>query len=136
MGSRDGCAAGRSSLPSRRTAPAATSPMTTALPELPVQYFQGRDGAGLAYRELGGGRPLILIHGYFSTAQVNWLRYGHAALLAEAGYRVIMPDLRSHGDSVKSHDAASYGLDILADDALALIEHLGLTDYDLGGYSL
>lgn len=107
--------------------------MTT---DLTVHFFEGRDGARLAYRELGHGRPLILIHGYFSTAVVNWVRYGHAAKLASQGYRVIMPDLRAHGDSAKPHDAASYPPDVLADDGFALIEHLALTDYDLGGYSL
>ena len=103
---------------------------------LPVHYFRARDGLELAYRELGIGRPLVLIHGYFSTATVNWLRYGHAAKLAARGYRVVMPDLRAHGDSAKPHDAAFYPADILADDGFALIEHLELTDYDLGGYSL
>jgi pimeloyl-ACP methyl ester carboxylesterase len=78
----------------------------------------------------------VLIHGYFSTASVNWVRYWHAALLAAHGYRVIMPDLRGHGDSAKPHDASAYPPDALADDGFALIEHLGLTDYDLGGYSL
>jgi len=103
---------------------------------LPVHYFRARDGLELAYRELGVGRPLVLIHGYFSTATVNWLRYGHAPKLAARGYRVVMPDLRAHGDSAKPHDAAFYPADILADDGFALIEHLELTDYDLGGYSL
>jgi len=101
-----------------------------------AQYFSAHDGVLLAYRELGAGRPLILIHGYFSTATVNWIRYGHAATLAARGYRVIMPDLRAHGDSAKPHDAASYPPDVLADDGFALIAHLGITDYDLGGYSL
>jgi pimeloyl-ACP methyl ester carboxylesterase len=94
----------------------------------------------LVYRELGAGRPLILIHGYFSTAVVNWIRYGHAAALAAAGHRVIMPDLRGHGDSAKPHDAAAWPPDVLADDGFALLAHLGLdragTGYDLGGYSL
>ncbi|TVT02302.1 alpha/beta hydrolase [Amycolatopsis bartoniae] len=98
--------------------------------------FQGRDGTELAYREVGRGRPVVLIHGYFSTAQVNWLTYGHAAKLAERGRRVIMPDLRAHGDSAKPHDPAAYPPDVLADDAFALLEHLGLDEYDLGGYSL
>lgn len=102
----------------------------------PVQHFRGRYGLELAYRELGRGRPLVLIHGYFSTAQINWLRYGHAERLAAQGYRVIMPDLRAHGDSAKPHDASAYPPDVLADDGFALIEHLGLDDYDLGGYSL
>ena len=98
--------------------------------------FPGKDGVELAYREVGEGRPLVLIHGYFSTAQVNWVTYGHAAGLAERGHRVIMPDLRAHGDSAKPHDPGSYPPDVLADDGFALVEHLGLDDYDLGGYSL
>ncbi|MEA3133853.1 MAG: hypothetical protein QOG17_1699 [Gammaproteobacteria bacterium] len=101
-----------------------------------VHHFEGRDGVELAYREMGEGRPLVLIHGFFSTAMVNWVRYGHAARIAARGYRVIMPDLRGHGDSAKPHEAAAYPPDVLADDGLALIERLGLADYDLGGYSL
>ena len=73
---------------------------------------------------------------FFSEADTNWIKYGHAALLADAGYRVIMPDLRAHGLSGKPHDPACYPKDILADDQFALIAHLGLTDFDLGGYSL
>jgi pimeloyl-ACP methyl ester carboxylesterase len=104
--------------------------------DIPVRQFHGRDGVPLAYRELGEGRPLVLIHGFFSTATVNWLRYGHAKAIADRGYRVIMPDLRGHGDSGKPHDPASYPPDVLADDGLALVEQLGLAEYDLGGYSL
>jgi pimeloyl-ACP methyl ester carboxylesterase len=104
--------------------------------DLPVHHFRARDGLELAFREMGVGRPCILIHGYFSTAMVNWVRYGHAAKIAANGYRVVMPDLRGHGDSSKPHDVAFYPRDVLADDGLALVEHLELTDYDLGGYSL
>jgi pimeloyl-ACP methyl ester carboxylesterase len=103
---------------------------------MPVHYFLGSDGARLAYHEMGEGRALVLIHGFFSTALVNWVRYGHAAKIAARGYRVIMPDLRGHGDSARPHDPAAYPPDVLADDGFALIEQLGLTDYDLGGYSL
>lgn len=90
----------------------------------------------LAWREMGEGRPMVLIHGYFSNAEVNWLKYGHARKVADAGFRVIMPDLRGHGDSAKPHDAAHYPPDVLMQDGLALTAHLGLSDYDLGGYSL
>jgi len=79
---------------------------------------------------------VILIHGLFSNGWVNWIRYGHAQLLADAGYRVIMPDLRGHGMSAAPHDSAFYPPDILAEDGEALVRHLDLTDYDLGGYSL
>ena len=110
--------------------------MVTNPTDLPIQHFPGRDGVQLAYREMGEGRPLILIHGFFSTATVNWVRYGHAAKIAALGYRVVMPDLRGHGDSAKPHEAAAYPPDVLADDGFALLEHLELIDYDLGGYSL
>lgn len=101
-----------------------------------VERFPSFDGVELAWRELGAGRPLVLLHGYLSNGRTNWVRFGHAAVLAEAGFRVIMPDLRAHGDSAKPHHAAAYPPDVLADDAFALIAHLGLTEYDLGGYSL
>jgi pimeloyl-ACP methyl ester carboxylesterase len=101
-----------------------------------TSHFTTADGIEIAWRETGAGRPLVLIHGYFSEAETNWIKYGHAALLADAGFRVIMPDLRAHGLSGKPHDPAHYPKDILADDQFALIDHLGLTDFDLGGYSL
>ncbi|POA49029.1 alpha/beta hydrolase, partial [Pseudomonas sp. GW460-R15] len=65
-----------------------------------------------------------------------WIKYGHVARIAESGFRVIMPDLRAHGDSAKPHEAAAYPPDVLMRDGFALIAHLGLTDYDLAGYSL
>lgn len=104
--------------------------------EVEPQFFDSFDGVRLAWREIGEGRPLVLIHGYFSDAFTNWIRYGHAALIASRGFRVIMPDLRAHGSSAKPHDAASYPPDVLMRDGFALIDHLGLTDYDLAGYSL
>jgi pimeloyl-ACP methyl ester carboxylesterase len=104
--------------------------------DLPVHRFTSFDGQEIAWREMGEGRPVVLIHGFFSTAFVNWVRYGHAARIAAEGFRVIMPDLRGHGDSARPHDPAAYPKDALADDGFALIAHLGLTDYDLGGYSL
>jgi pimeloyl-ACP methyl ester carboxylesterase len=110
--------------------------MTDPSAQLPVHRFRSRDGLELAYREMGAGRPLVLIHGYFSTAMVNWVRYGHAAKIAARGYRVVMPDLRGHGASAKPHDPVFYPPDVLADDGLALIKHLELSDFDLGGYSL
>jgi pimeloyl-ACP methyl ester carboxylesterase len=106
-------------------------------PRFPApQFFSSFDGTRLAWREMGEGRPVVLIHGYFSSAVTNWIRYGHAAAIAAKGFRVIMPDLRAHGDSDKPHDAAAYPPDALTGDGHALVEHLGLADYDLGGYSL
>lgn len=101
-----------------------------------TRFFESFDGTRLAWREMGEGQPVVLIHGYFSDAQTNWIRYGHAAAIAAVGRRVIMPDLRAHGESDRPHDSAAYPPDALARDGHALIEHLGLTEYDLGGYSL
>jgi pimeloyl-ACP methyl ester carboxylesterase len=98
--------------------------------------FQAVDGVEIAWRETGQGRPLLLIHGFMSEADTNWIKYGHAEALAHAGYRVIMPDLRGHGISGKPHDSKFYSHDILADDQFALLGHLNITEYDLGGYSL
>ena len=99
--------------------------------------FAGRDGADLACLETGSGRPLIMLHGFLGTG-AHTLEHGRAYVFAEQGYRVVLPDLRGHGDSAKPHDRAAYPPDVLADDGLALVEHLGLGDgeYDLSGYSL
>ncbi len=104
--------------------------------EVPLRRFESADGLSLAYRELGEGRPLILLHGYLSTATDTWFRHGHAARIATGGYRVITPDFRGHGSSAKPRDHLAYPADALVDDGFALITHLGLVDYDLGGYSL
>lgn len=98
--------------------------------------FTASDGIELAWHELGEGRAVVLLHGLFSSADMNWIRFGHAAEIASRGFRVIMPDLRAHGESASPHDEASYPPDVLARDGLELIAHLGLADYDLGGYSL
>ena len=85
---------------------------------------------------MGEGRPLVLVHGLFSSAEMNWIKFGHAGMLAETGFCCIMPDLRAHGESTKSHDLLNYPHGVLTKDLAALIEHFDLTDYDLAGFSL
>lgn len=101
-----------------------------------MSRFASFDGVEIAWRESGAGRPVVLLHGLFSDANTNWIRYGTAERIVAAGFRVIMPDFRGHGDSAKPHAAAAYPNDVLARDVAALVAHLGLTDFDLGGYSL
>jgi pimeloyl-ACP methyl ester carboxylesterase len=101
-----------------------------------THFFETPDGQRLAWHELGEGRPVVLLHGLFSNADINWLRYGHAAALAAAGMRAIMLEHRAHGQSAKPHEPAAYPKDVLTTDALAFVKHLGLGDYDLVGYSL
>ncbi|HWC80369.1 MAG TPA: alpha/beta hydrolase [Pseudonocardiaceae bacterium] len=100
-----------------------------------VLRFPSGDGQELAYREVGRGRPFVLLHGFMASG-LMWLHHGLVTRLADQGYRVILPDFRGHGVSARPHDPAGYPPDVLAEDGIALIEHLGLDDYDLGGYSL
>lgn len=104
--------------------------------EASLHRFSARDGVQLVWRELGDGPPVILLHGLFSNAKVNWIKYGHVARIADAGFRVIMPDLRAHGDSAAPHDAVHYPPDVLVDDLGDLVDHLALDQFDLGGFSL
>ncbi|WP_422058912.1 alpha/beta fold hydrolase [Sphingopyxis sp.] len=100
------------------------------------QFFEARDGVRLAWRETGEGRPLVLLHGLFSSAEVNWIKFGTAARIAAAGFRVIMPDLRVHGSSEAPHEPDHYPPDVLVHDLEDLVAHFRLTDFDLGGFSL
>jgi len=104
--------------------------------EAQIQYWNASDGVQLAFHEMGQGRPVVLLHGLFSDANMNWIRFGHAARIAAEGFRVIMPDLRAHGLSGRPHEPEHYPQGILARDLRELIEHLGLTDFGLGGFSL
>jgi pimeloyl-ACP methyl ester carboxylesterase len=100
------------------------------------ELIPGHGNTHLAVHRLGSGRPVLLLHGLFSSAEVNWIKYGTAARLAEAGFEAIMPDLRAHGQSEAPHDPAAYPPDVLISDTKALVAALGLTDYDLAGFSL
>jgi pimeloyl-ACP methyl ester carboxylesterase len=101
-----------------------------------TEFLPGHLGARLAVHRLGGGRPVLLLHGLFSSAPTNWIKYGTAQRLADEGFEAVMPDLRAHGESEAPHDPQAYPPDVLVSDVLALVEGLGLTDYDLGGFSL
>jgi pimeloyl-ACP methyl ester carboxylesterase len=104
--------------------------------EASTHRFTASDGVELAWHEIGEGRPVILLHGLFSNADTNWIKFGHARRIAGDGFRVIMPDLRAHGASGKPHDAACYPPGILARDLGELVDDLKLDEFDLGGFSL
>ena len=104
--------------------------------EAAIHRWTASDGVELAWHEVGEGRPVILLHGLFSSAQMNWIKFGHADRIAGQSFRVVMPDLRAHGESGKPHDPASYPPDVLVRDLRELIAHLGLGQFDLGGFSL
>jgi pimeloyl-ACP methyl ester carboxylesterase len=101
-----------------------------------IYYWPASDGVQLAYHEAGAGRPVILLHGLFSDAVTNWIKFGTAGRLVTQGFRVIMPDLRAHGFSGRPHEPDCYPTGILARDLRELVADLGLTEFDLGGFSL
>ena len=104
--------------------------------DVSTEFLPGFDGARLTVHRLGEGRPVLMLHGLFSSAEVNWIKYGTARRLAEAGFACVMPDWRAHGQSAKPHEPAAYPHDVLVKDLVALVGGLGLTDYDLAGFSL
>jgi len=104
--------------------------------EVSTSFVPGFDRAPLAVHRAGAGRPVVLPHGLFSSAEVNWIKYGTAAKLVEAGFDVIMPDLRAHGQSAKPQEAEAYPADVLVKDLLAVVQELALPSFDLVGFSL
>jgi pimeloyl-ACP methyl ester carboxylesterase len=104
--------------------------------DVTVHRFTASDGVELGWRETGEGRPVVLLHGLFSDSLVNWVKFGTAERIAREGFRVVMPDLRAHGLSGKPHDPANFPQLVLVRDLRDLIRHLGLENFDLGGFSL
>jgi pimeloyl-ACP methyl ester carboxylesterase len=94
------------------------------------------DRFNLAYLDHGSGDPVLLIHGFASSKEVNWVAPGWVKTLDEAGYRVIAFDHRGHGASTKSYDKADYTPSKMAGDAAALLDHLGIARVHVMGYSM
>ena len=90
----------------------------------------------IAYLDEGEGDPIVLVHGFASNKEVNWVMPGWTATLRRDGRRVIALDNRGHGQSAKLYDPALYHTAIMAGDVAALIEHLKLPRADVMGYSL
>ncbi len=93
-------------------------------------------GTEIAYFDEGEGQPIVLIHGFASTASVNWLGTGWIKTLTDAGYRVIAVDNRGHGKSTKFYEESDYTLTKMAGDIAGLISELGLTTPHVMGYSM
>ena len=90
----------------------------------------------LAYLDEGEGEPIVLVHGFASNKEVNWVIPGWLDTLKRAGRRVIALDNRGHGVSTKLYDPADYHTSLMAGDVSALIEHLHLGHADVMGYSM
>ncbi|MEW6640046.1 MAG: alpha/beta hydrolase [Pseudomonadota bacterium] len=90
----------------------------------------------IAYLDEGEGDPILLIHGFASSKNVNWVYPGWVSELTKAGRRVIAIDNRGHGESTKLYDSEQYHIGIMAADARALLDHLGISSADIMGYSM
>lgn len=104
--------------------------------ELDLKKFAEFDDTTVAYLDKGEGQPVVLVHGFASNAEVNWLGPGWVKTLVEAGYRVVAIDNRGHGESSKFHNEEDYLLELMAGDVLNLIEHLDLSLPHVMGYSM
>ncbi len=96
------------------------------------------DGVRLRYALAGpdGGRPIVLVHGYCSDYELNWVGSRWQETLAGAGHLVLGLDCRGHGHSEKPHDPAAYARRTMADDAIRLLDHLDVAEADYLGYSM
>jgi len=90
----------------------------------------------LAYIDEGEGEPILLVHGFGSNVAVNWVGPGWVETLKRAGRRVIALDNRGHGGSTKLYAPADYHTSLMAGDAAALLDHLGIVRAPVMGYSM
>ncbi len=90
----------------------------------------------LDYVDEGEGKPIILIHGFASSKEANWIDTGWVKLLVDSGFRVIAFDNRGHGGSTKFHDSQSYSMDNMSSDVVKLLDHLELDGPHVMGYSM
>ena len=90
----------------------------------------------IAFLDEGEGDPIVLVHGFASSKNVNWVYPTWVSELKKEGRRVVALDNRGHGDSAKLHDPAQYEIAIMAGDVIALMDHLAIDRADIMGYSL
>jgi pimeloyl-ACP methyl ester carboxylesterase len=90
----------------------------------------------IAYLDEGEGPPIVLVHGFASSKDVNWVYPTWVSLLRQSGRRVIALDHRGHGASTKLYDPEDYHIGTMMADVRALLDHLAIPRADVMGYSL
>jgi len=90
----------------------------------------------IAFLDEGEGDPIVLVHGFASSKNVNWVYPTWVSELRKDGRRVIALDNRGHGDSAKLYDPAQYAIAEMAGDVVALMDHLEIARADIMGYSM
>jgi len=99
----------------------------------PDQFFDS-NGVRIRYVDVGKGEPLVLVHGILGDVESNWQQTGVIDRLSPH-FRIIALDMRGHGRSGKPHDVSAYGPE-MADDIGRLLDHVGLRQAHILGYSL
>jgi pimeloyl-ACP methyl ester carboxylesterase len=94
------------------------------------------EGVEIAFIDEGEGEPIVLVHGFASNKEVNWVAPGWVTTLTRAGRRAVALDNRGHGASGKLYEPAAYHSATMAEDVRALLDHLGLPRVDVMGYSM
>jgi pimeloyl-ACP methyl ester carboxylesterase len=96
------------------------------------------DGVRLHFEIHGpeDGPPIVLVHGFASDYQLNWVGTRWQETLTKAGHRVIGLDCRGHGSSDKPHDPAAYALEVMAADVQRLLDHVEVATASYLGYSM
>jgi alpha-beta hydrolase superfamily lysophospholipase len=97
------------------------------------QTFDAK-GVKVHYLIAGKGDTVVLIHGLYASAEINWRRPGIFDALSR-NHQVVALDLPGHGRSDKPDTGESYGLQ-LVEDVVLLLDHLNVTKAHLVGYSL
>ena len=92
------------------------------------------DGVQIRYQLEGQGDPVLLIHGYTASGDMNWRLGGVVDALAKS-YRVILIDNRGHGRSDKPTAPEDYGVEMV-EDSFRLLDHLGIDSAHWVGYSM
>jgi len=90
----------------------------------------------IAYLDEGEGEPIVLVHGFASSKNVNWVYPTWVSELRKGGRRVLALDNRGHGESEKLYGLEDYSIPIMAGDVTALLDHLDIPRADIMGYSL
>lgn len=102
--------------------------------EKPAVHSFDSNGTKIAYFVQGAGEPVVLIHGWISSAGINWILPGTSELLAK-DHQVIGLDVRGHGLSDKPTGEDAYGPE-LVEDVVRLLDHLKIKKAHIVGYSM